>query len=141
MSIKSSYNYTLVERHKQKIYIPYVGFEFSGWSVVIGMILGVLIGLPILGFPLSLIFGDFGFVIAVALTVLLEVITVTFATEIDRESGKNRLLTFFYTSIKKYRIVYDMHGNRHYLSKRKEGVIHYVCGENIHIWRRKHRLT
>ena len=66
--MKPAYNYTLVERHKQKIYIPYVGFEFSGWSIVIGMLMGVLIGLPILGFPLSFLFGDFGYVIAVGIT-------------------------------------------------------------------------
>ncbi len=139
--MKPAYNYTLVERHKQKIYIPYVGFEFSGWLIVIGMLMGVLIGLPILGFPLSFLFGDFGYVIAVGITVLAEVVIVTFATEIDRESGKNRLMTFYMTTIKQYRVVYDSHGQRHYLSKRKEGAIYRVCGEGTYLRRRKHRFA
>lgn len=30
--MKSAYNYTAVETHKQKLYIPYIGIELNGWG-------------------------------------------------------------------------------------------------------------
>lgn len=125
--MRSAYNYTLVERHKQKLYIPYVGLEFSGWTMLVCMLLGVLLGMIVIGMPLSLIFGDFAYVIALVITAVIETVVVTLVTEIDRESGKNKLLTIYYRSVKRYQLIYDDKGKRHYLSKKKRGVIYHVC--------------
>lgn len=131
--MRSAYNYTIVEQHKQKVFIPYLGLEFSGWSVLVCMLFGTIAGVFLLGIPLSFLMGDFGYVFALALSALLETAGITLATEIDRETGKNRLMTFYYTTIKKYRIVYDAKGRSHYLSKRKEGVRYYVRGGTAHV--------
>ncbi len=125
--MRSSYNYTIVERHKQKIFIPYVGLEFSGWSILLWMLAGVIGGIFLIGFPLSMIFGEIGYIIALGLVAVLEVFVVTYLTEIDRESGKSKLMTMYYTHVKNYRMIYDSHGKMHYLSKKKEGVVYRVC--------------
>lgn len=126
--MRTAYNYTMVETHKQKLYIPYVGIELEGWAMVFLMLLGVVLGVFILGLPLSLIMGEFGFVFSIAVTAILEFIAVTYATEIDREYGKNKMMTFYYINIKKYRCIYDAHGERHYIAGKKEGVLYTdVC--------------
>lgn len=125
--MRSAYNYTLVERHKQKVYIPYLGWEFSGWTMLICMLLGVGLGVFIIGTPLSFLLGDFAYVFALGLTAVLETIIVTFVTEIDRDTGKNKLMTWYYRSLKKYQVIYDSQGNHHYLSRKREGVIYRVC--------------
>lgn len=124
--MKSAYNYTIVENHKQKIFIPYIGLEFSGWTMLICMFSGVLLGTSLIGTILSLFMGEFGYIFALATTTIVEVIVVTMVTEIDRESGKNKFLTIYYTNVKKYRLIYDSHGVKHYLTKRREGVIYRV---------------
>ena len=125
--MRSAYNYTLVERHKQKIYIPYIGWEFSGWTMLIVMLLGVGLGVFIIGTPLSFLIGEFAYVLALGISAVFETAIVAYVTEIDRESGKNKLMTFYYQSIKNYQNVYDQKGKRHYLSRKKEGVIYRVC--------------
>lgn len=125
--MRSAYNYTIVERHKQKLYIPYFGIEFSGWTMLIGMLLGVLLGMLVVGKPLSFLLGDFAYIFALAITAIIETVAVMFITEIDRESGKNKLITIYYRHLKKYQLIYDAKGNRHYLSKKKQGVIYHVC--------------
>lgn len=124
--MKSAYNYTIVETHKQKIFIPYLGLEFSGWTMLICMLVGVLLGTSVLGTIFALILGEFGYIFALGVTALIEVVIVTFVTEIDRESGKNKLITFYYTTFKKYHLIYDSKGQKHYLSGKKEGVIYRV---------------
>ena len=125
--MKAAYNYTIVERHKQRIYIPYIGIEFSGWTVVLGMLAGTLLGVFLLGVPLSFILGDFAYIFSLAITALIETAVITFISEIDHEFGKNKLLVFYYTHLKKYRLIYDQTGKRHYISGKREGVIYYVC--------------
>ena len=75
----------------------------------------------------ALIFGDYAYVIALVITAIIETVVVTLVTEIDRESGKNKLLTIYYRSVKRYQLIYDDKGKRHYLSKKKRGVIYHVC--------------
>lgn len=125
--MKSAYNYTIAENHKQKIFIPYLGLEFTGWTTLLCMFGGVVLGTSILGFIFSFILGEFGYIFALGVTALTEVIVVVFITEIDRETGKNKLATLYYTNIKKYQLIYDSKGKKHYLSRKKEGVIYRVC--------------
>lgn len=125
--MRSSYNYTVVERHKQKLFIPYLGVEFSGWTTLLIMLFGVIIGVFIFGTLLSKIIGTLGYFLAIILVGTVEMIGIMLLTEIDREAGKSKLYVFYYTSIKNYRIVYDKYGNKHFLSKRKRGVIYRVC--------------
>lgn len=124
--MKPAYNYTIVENHKQKVFIPYLGLEFSGWTMLLCMLAGFILGVVIIGTPLAFLMGEFGYVFASGITAISEVVIVTMLTEIDRESGKSKLKTFYYTSIKKYRLVYDSKGQRHYISGKKEGVIYRV---------------
>lgn len=121
--MREAYNYSAVETHKQKLFIPYFGIEITGWSTLFIMLGGVLVGVFVVGYPLSLLFGDFGFVVAIAITAVVEIVAVMFLTEIDRDTGKSKLMSFYYTSIKRYRIIYDSKGNSHYISPKKEGVI------------------
>lgn len=125
--MRSAYNYTIVERHKQKLYIPYVGIEFSGWTMLFGMLLGVLLGMLVVGKPLSFMLGDFAYVFALVITAIVETVAVSFITEVDRETGKNKLIGIYYRNLKKYQMIYDDKGKRHYLSKKKKGVIYRVC--------------
>lgn len=126
--MKGAYNYTAVETHKQKLFIPYLGIELQGWSTMFMMLGGLLIGIIVIGYPASLLLGSFGYIFSIGITGVLEMIFVAFATEIDRESRKNKLITFFYRDIKKYRVIYDSKGRLHKLSGKKEGVRHrYVC--------------
>ena len=59
--MRSSYNYTVVERHKQKLFIPYLGVEFSGWTTLLIMLFGVIIGVFIFGTLLSKLIGTLGY--------------------------------------------------------------------------------
>lgn len=126
--MKESYNYTFVERHKQKIFIPYIGAEFNGWGIVFAMFFGVLAGVVLIGIPLSFLLGDVAFLLAIAIIAIAELATILFVNDLDREAGKNKLKVIYYTNIKKYRIIYDKHGKSHFISRKKEGVIYYnVC--------------
>lgn len=125
--MRSAYNYTIVERHKQRVYIPYIGLEFSGWTMLICMLAGTLLGVFLLGIPLSYIFGDFAYILALGITAIVETTAVTLLTEIDREMGKNKLLVLWFLHIKRYQMIYDQNGKRHYISRKREGVIYYVC--------------
>lgn len=128
--MRSAYNYTLVERHKQKVYIPYIGIEFSGWIMLIGMLVGVILGVLLIGTPLAFLIGDFGYVLSLGISAIAETVAVTFMTEIDRTYGKNKLLSFYYRSVKNYRVIYDKYGTAYYLSKKKRGVMYDVCGSD-----------
>ena len=91
------------------------------------MLAGTLLGVFLFGIPLYFVLGDFAYIFALAVTALIETAVITFVSEIDREFGKNKLLVFYYTHIKKYKLIYDQKGKRHYISGKKEGVIYYVC--------------
>lgn len=93
--MKGAYNYTAVEAHKQKLFIPYLGIELQGWSTLLAMLGGLLLGIFVIGYPASLLLGSFGYIFSIGITGVLEMIFVAFATEIDRESRKNKLITFF----------------------------------------------
>ena len=114
--MKSAYNYTAVETHKQKLYIPYIGIELNGWGMVLVMLGGLLFALIPIGIPAYHLFGSLG--------ILLSIAIAAFLTEIDRESRKNKLITFYYRDVKNYRILYDSQGHTHRLSKEREGRVH-----------------
>lgn len=126
--MKGAYNYTAVETHKQKVFLPYLGIELNGWLTLIFMLAGLVAGVILLGLPASRIFGELGYFLAIGITGVIEMIAVAFATEIDKETRKNNLITFYYRDIKKYRVIYDSKGHIHKLSGKKKGVTHrYVC--------------
>ena len=101
--MKSAYNYTAVETHKQKLYIPYIGIELNGWGMVLVMLGGLLFALIPIGIPAYHLFGSLGILL---------------------ESRKNKLITFYYRDVKNYRILYDSQGHTHRLSKEREGRVH-----------------
>ena len=122
--MKSAYNYTAVETHKQKLYIPYIGIELNGWLRVLVMLGGLLFALIPIGIPAYHLFGSLGILLSIGIAAVMEIGAVMFLTEIDRESRKNKLITFYYRDVKNYRILYDSQGHTHRLSKEKEGRVH-----------------
>ena len=66
--MKSAYNYTAVETHKQKLYIPYIGIELNGWGMVLVMLGGLLFALIPIGIPAYHLFGSLGILLSICVT-------------------------------------------------------------------------
>lgn len=134
-----AYNYTIAEEYQQKIYIPFIGLELKGRGMILLITLGTIAGTLSLGVPFSLLLGSTGFAMAFMISVVIEVIMISFLSEKNSETGRTKLIAFYYNSIKKYRTIIDSKGTRHYLPSKREGVIFLnVCRTTPHV--RKHRF-
>lgn len=121
-----AYNYSLVIKHKQKLFIPYLGIELSGWGTLIIMLVGFTIGTLGLGMFLSFILpSDFAYMFAAGISSIVEMFAVFFATEFDKAKGRNRLTSLYFTRVKKYSVIYDAQGNRHFIGKKRQGTIYH----------------
>lgn len=134
-----AYNYTIAEDYQQKIYIPFIGLELKGRGMIILATLGTVAGTLSIGVPLSLFLGTNGYAIALMITALIEVVMISFLSEKSSETGRTKLIAFYYNSMKKYRTIIDSKGVKHYLPSKREGVIFLnVCRTTPHVW--KHRF-
>lgn len=118
------YNYSIAEDYKQKLVIPYLGIEMDGWLTFFSAVLGIATVVIVIGLPLSFLMGEIGFYIALAIAIIGILGSITYINEINQETGKNRLQELYFTSIKKYRFVYDHNGAKHFLTPKKEGMIY-----------------
>lgn len=135
-----AYNYTIADDYQQKIYIPIIGIELKGKMTILLFVLGLIAGTLGLGTPLSLLIGSNGFVISGAASAMLCYGLVLYNNEKNKNSGRTKLQEFYYQTIKKYRLIYDSKGKKHYVAPRQEGVIYVnVCRTGLHL--RKHRLV
>lgn len=122
-----AYNYSIAEDYKGKLVIPYIGIELEGWLPLIASILGIITITFILGFPLSFLFGGNGFFISLAVSLILVFAIVMYTNEVNNESGKTKLIEFYYLNIKNYRCIYNSKGDKHYIQPKKKGVIYIAC--------------
>ena len=120
---RPAYNYTVAETHKGKIYIPYLGIEVKGYTTLFSAILGFFTITAIIGFPLSFIFGSNSYFIGIAVAVFVVAVVITYANEVNNETGRTKLKEIYYLNVKRYRYVYDSNGVKHYLKPKQKGVV------------------
>ena len=134
-----AYNYTIAEDYQQKIYIPFIGIELKGRGMILLCILGTIAGTLSIGVPFSFILGANGYAVAIMITILIEVVLITYLNEKNSETGRTKLVAFYYSTIKKYQTIIDSKGIKHYIPSKREGVVFLnVCRTTSHL--RKHRF-
>lgn len=121
--MKPSYNYTVAESHKGKIYIPYLGIEIKGYATLFSAIIGFFTIVVVISFPLSFILGSNSYFVGIAIATCITTIVITYANEINNQTGRTKLKEFYYLNMKNYRYIYDSNGVKHYLHPKKKGVI------------------
>lgn len=122
-----SYNYTMVEKYKQKIYIPILRIEVVGWLPIIAGGIGAGTITIVLGTIFQLFIGESNsYLYAFLVAFITLFLGISYTNEKNNETGRNKIKEFYYTKIKSYRSVYDKDFQKHYLSKKKKGEMWYV---------------
>ncbi|MEG1066652.1 MAG: hypothetical protein RSD85_03765, partial [Erysipelotrichaceae bacterium] len=117
-----AYNYTIVDEYRQKIHIPILGIEFTGWLPLIALVLGNAACILFLYIILNFLIGKIAIYIACIVSLSMTMIIILFSNDLDSKSGRNKLLKYYYTNIKNYSVIYDRFGDQHVITKKKEGV-------------------
>lgn len=137
---RKSYNYEVVDSFEETIIIPYLGIELKGWGTLVAGFIGIVAGTFVLGTPLSFMIGETGYFMALGITASALCFYIFYANEVNNETGRNKIWEFYYTSIKKYRSIYDQNGDKKYIAPKREGVRYCnACRKNIRT--REHRLS
>ena len=125
--MKKYYNYAIADEYKSKLAIPYTSIEFSGWLSFFGYLILLITIVFVVGIPLSFILGSMGYFIAVGIAFTVATFIINIHDEINNETGKTKATEFYYVKIKRYRLVYDRFGEKHYLQRKKKGVLYLAC--------------
>lgn len=129
-----SYNYSIVMEYRNKYAIPMTTIEVEGVGNVLLALLGIVTVVIVVGLPLSLFLGSWGFILALGIAIAFVGVLLMYLNEINYGTGRSKLSEFYYTNIKKYRSIYDERGEKHYIEKKQEGVIWYNAHRNhIHL--------
>lgn len=121
-------NYAIADKFRTKIYIPVIGIEIYGYSTAIALFAVNLVTISVLGTLLSFFIGSVSYYVATLLSFCGSMIAFSYIRQKNRNTGVNKLQEFYYMHIKRYQMIIDRNGQKHFVSARVKGVYYtYVC--------------